>query len=148
MRRTLPVLLVSALLALAACSSSKKEWDPEIKEEDGEKSLQLTTRREKQTGLARAGEWAYTAPINLVYWPWKVIGRGGRGAADGVVAGFNEGRMPIFGLVFSPVNLVTGLLTGMAEGVVLSPGAVTPDRDIGRSFARPTADPINVWWYD
>ena len=145
------VLPLALALCLGACQTTPPEdtgWDATVREEEGEKSLELRSRSRRSSGMARVGEWAYKGPLNVAYWPWKVVGRGLRGTVDGVSAGFEDGRMPMFGLLFSPINAATGLVTGMGEGIVKSPGAITPDTDVGSAFGRPTKDPIRVWWYD
>lgn len=101
----------------------------------------------KSEGGARAVQWLWKGPLNLVWWPWKIVGKGVRGIVDGVSAGFGEGRVPIIGLIVSPVNAVVGLGTGLVEGIGMGPGLITPDTDAGRAFAKPTSVPTSIWWY-
>ena len=70
-----------------------------------------------------------------------------RGIPDGVIAGFEKDRMPIVGLIVSPINAATGLLTGMVEGAAMGPAFITPDTDLGRTFGKPTQVPTSIWWY-
>ena len=101
----------------------------------------------KSTGGARAGEWLWKGPLNLVWWPWKIVGKAGRGLVDGVGAGFDEGRVPILGLAMSPVNAAVGLVSGTVEGIGMGPGLITPETDAGKAFAKPTSVPTTIWWY-
>jgi len=110
-------------------------------EKDGPK------RPRKATGLERAGQYALAVPANILWIPWKIIGGGVKGASDGVYAGFDKGRLPLFGTIFSPVNLVVGLGTGAVEGLVMSPGLVGPDDDFGRAMSLPTKRSTSIWWY-
>jgi hypothetical protein len=108
---------------------------------------QPTTRPGKSEGGARAVEWLWKGPLNLVWWPWKIVGKSGRGLVDGVSAGFAEGRVPIIGLAVSPVNAALGLVSGMAEGIGMGPGLMTPETDAGRAFSKPLSVPTSIWWY-
>lgn len=105
------------------------------------------TRPGKSTGAARVGEWAWKGPLNVVYWPWKLVGKTGRGLVDGIGAGFEEGRMPLMGLIMSLINAATGTITGLVEGIGLSPQLLTPDVDADKAFAKPTSTPTTIWWY-
>jgi len=149
MKRLVSLALVLGLLALGGCGTSEKKWTPEVKENGGEKTLELkTSRRKRSTGIARVGEWMYVAPLHGVWWPWKMVGHGGRGAVDGVTEGMTGGKLPFLGLLFSPVNAATGFLTGMVGGFAMKPYTLNPDMALGKTFARPTATPVNVWWYE
>ena len=106
-----------------------------------------TRRREEQSGLSRTGDYVMTVPENVVWIPWKMIGGGIKGASDGVQAGFDKGRMPFFGVLFSPVNLVVGFATGFVEGLLMAPGLIGPDDDFGRAMGLPTKRETEIWWY-
>lgn len=101
----------------------------------------------RSTGAARVGEYALAVPKNIVWVPWKILGGGIKGVSDGVQAGFAKGRMPLFGTLFIPVNVVVGLATGMVEGAVMPPGLVGPDDNFGRAMSLPTKRNTSIWWY-
>ena len=105
------------------------------------------TRRKEQSGLSRTGDYVMTVPENVVWVPWKMIGGGIKGASDGVQAGFDKGRMPFFGVLFSPVNLVVGFATGFVEGLLMAPGLIGPDDDFSRAMGLPTKRETSIWWY-
>lgn len=89
------------------------------------------------------------APLsNIIYIPWKLIGGGAKGASDGVSAGFSKDRMPILGVVFAPINLVVGFLTGAVETVALSPVFIGPGDSFGHAMAQPTRHATAIWWYE
>ena len=158
------VVVATALLA-AGCASSPEPKEPPPKSatdpaappdetgapdttaKPGEKEKEGPKRPRKATGIERAGQYAMTVPENILWIPWKMIGGGVKGASDGVQAGFEKGRMPLFGVIFSPVNLVVGLATGVVEGLVMSPGLVGPDDDFGRAMSLPTKRSTSIWWY-
>ena len=106
-----------------------------------------TRRREEQSGLSRTGDYVMTVPENLVWVPWKMIGSGIKGASDGVQGGFDKGRLPFFGVLFSPVNLVVGFGTGFVEGLLMAPGLIGPDDDFSRAMSLPTKRETEIWWY-
>jgi hypothetical protein len=151
------LLLAVAAASSAACASSPDAADPEVKRSDAASGAAPAApaaeaapsgrKSKKASGAERAGEYALTVPQNIVYLPWKLIGGGVKGASDGVQAGFDKGRMPLFGLLFSPVNLVTGFVTGAGEGLVMPPAVVGPDDDFGRAMAGPTDRDTTIWWY-
>jgi hypothetical protein len=154
------VLLLIPLLALsaAACSTTPKEnaapktstyggeGNPKIK--FGEKSDTAGGQGEGSDGGASAFAWALTPFENIVYLPWKLVGGGIKGGADGVRAGFDKDRMPAIGLLFSPVNLVVGFLTGAVETVASKPVLITPDDSFGHAMAQPTKHSTTIWWYE
>jgi hypothetical protein len=120
-------------------------------ERSGQKGIKLTSPDPEGTRAddegPNAGDYAMVVPENAVYLPWKFIGGGIKGASDGVRAGFDKGRMPLLGLVFSPVNLVVGFLTGACEGSAMSPGVVGPSDYFGRAMSGPTKRATTIWWY-
>ena len=77
-----------------------------------------------------AGDYAMVVPENLVWWPWKIIGGTGKGLVDGVSAGFTPERLPILGLLFSPVNAVLGTVTGFHGRHLLAPRLHRPPRQL------------------
>ena len=93
------------------------------------------------------GGYVLAVPENIVWIPWKMIGGAFKGAGDGVGAGFAKGRLPALGVLFSPINLVTGFVTGFAEGAFMSPGVIGPSDNFGRTMALPTKRVTSVWWY-
>jgi hypothetical protein len=153
MNRLLLVFLIATLTVLGACASPARLQQPGAASlEASPRALSALVQEEevrpgKSEGAARTGEWLYKGPSNLLWWPWKIIGSGLRGIPDGVVAGFDEGRMPVIALIVSPINAVTGLLTGMAEGAAMGPGLITPETDMGRAFSKPLTVPTTIWWY-
>jgi hypothetical protein len=52
-----------------------------------------------------------------------------------------------FGVLFSPVNAVLGLLTGAVEGLAVSPGLVGPEDNFGHAMGQPVRNPTTIWWY-
>ncbi len=96
---------------------------------------------------AKVGNAVMTVPENVAWIPWKMIGGAGKGASDGVHAGFDKDRMPAMGLLFSPINLAMGLVTGLVEGAAMSPMLIGPEDSFGRTMASPTKRQTNVWWY-
>ena len=146
--------LVILVLACADCKTSQpqKQQDqkPSTYDGEGKPKIKFEEGSGKSAGRAAPGviDYAMTPFENIVYLPWKLLGGGGKGVADGVSAGFAKDRMPILGLVFSPINAVAGLLTGAAEGVALSPGVVGPSDDFGRAMAQPMRHPTSIWWYE
>lgn len=102
-----------------------------------------------QSGVGRAGKIAATVPANIVWIPWKIVGSGLKGASDGVHAGFDKGRgMPLLAVLFSPVNLAAGLVTGIFEGAAMPPLLIGPDDNFGRTFSSPTSRATTIWWYE
>ena len=90
--------------------------------------------------------YAATVPENALWWPWKIVGGTGKGLVDGVVAGFGPERLPILGLVFSPVNAAVGTVTGLVTGTLSQPGWIGPREDFGKTMALPMKRPTPIWW--
>jgi hypothetical protein len=131
---------LGAALASGGCVSTTEESKPKAPEAE---------RVEKggASGAGRAGAYALAVPQNVLWVPWKIVGGGLKGAQDGVVAGFDKGRMPLLGILFSPINAVTGLATGLVEGAAMSPALVGPDDSYGRVMSSPLSRTTYVWWY-
>lgn len=136
----LRALAVAAALFPAACVSSGAAKEPDRRES-----------RSDEIEIAKKGpgavDYAMVVPENVVYLPWKPVGGALKGASDGVMAGFDKGRMPLLGLLFSPVNLAVGFVTGVFEGAAGSPGVVGPSDDFGRAMSAPTKHTTSIWWY-
>ena len=154
MSRLAALLVLCLALSLGACAGSSADASaprPRLMNEEGAAAtappVAPASRPGKSTGVARAGEWAWKGPLNAVYWPWKLVGKTGRGIADGIGAGFEVGRLPFLGLIMSPINAATGALTGLVEGVVLSPMLLTPETDADKAFVKPLTAPTTIWWY-
>jgi hypothetical protein len=152
MSRAVP--LVVLVLACAACKSAQpkepQDQKPSTYDGEGKPKIKFDDQASDPKGRAAPGTADYVmAPFeNIVYLPWKFIGGAGKGAVDGVSAGFAKDRMPIMGLVFSPINAVAGLVTGAVEGVALSPGVVGPSDDFSRAMGQPLRHPTSIWWYE
>src|SRR2546426_926196 len=110
MNRLAASLLVVALgLAACACKSSQSGDAvpaPKASTYEGEGSPKIRFKDESPAASSGGGTSALAyvaAPFeNIVYLPWKLIGGGVKGAADGVGAGFakdktGEQRVPILG---------------------------------------------------
>ncbi len=155
MRRTAApkasVLAVSLAAALAACSTTpEREERTPLAWKAGDAPPAAPPPRQatgKSTGLARVGGYALAVPENVIWIPWKLIGTAGKGLADGVGAGFREGRMPAYGVLFLPINAAAGLVTGLVEGAAMPPMLVGPDDNFGRTLGKPPAHATSVWWY-
>lgn len=93
-------------------------------------------------------DYVMVVPENVVYLPWKMVGGAVKGASDGVSAGFDKGRMPILGVVATPVNLAAGFVTGFFEGLAMSPGVVGASDNFGRAMGGVMKRDTTVWWYD
>ena len=85
--RILPLVLAAGLWTLTGCATSSPDESPYVDpalEQEEEKAEDQgppeVTRPGKTEGVARVGEWAWKAPTNVVWWPWKIVGRGLRGA--------------------------------------------------------------------
>src|ERR1700704_709010 len=115
------VMTLALVLAFtsAACKSTHQDAPPVPSTGDasGEEKIRFSTPAE-ETSSGGPGAGAYiAAPFeNVLWWPWKIVGTGIKGAGDGVGSGFQKDRMPILGFIFSPLTLCAGLVTGMAEG--------------------------------
>jgi hypothetical protein len=144
MIRRLSCFALIAVLALSGCRSNPT---PETAlSEEADRGTRELPPEAQDSAVTRGAKWTALVPGNVVWWPWKVIGRAGRGAVDGSAAGFDHG-MPIYGVVFLPINAVAGFLTGAVEGAAMGPGIITPDHDYGREMSKPLRLPITVWWY-
>lgn len=156
-RRALLVLplAAAALVALPACATTEEAKKPAAAESSAPRAersgsgIKVTTEPPEETSSTGPtfGDYAMVVPENAVYLPWKVVGGGIKGVSDGVRAGFDKGRMPLLGLLFSPVNAAVGLVTGVVEGAFMSPAAVGPSDYFGRAMAAPTKRATSIWWY-
>jgi hypothetical protein len=155
MNRFFALILVAAFgLASSACKSSQSE-PPKASTGDykGENKIRFSEEPTKASSEGPSAlAWAATPFENIVYLPWKVIGGALKGSVDGVSAGFGKDpsgnqRMPAMGLLFSPLNLVTGFLTGAVEGAVIDPGVVGPEDSFGHAMGQPLKHPTSIWWY-
>ena len=148
--RTCALVLCAAALAASSCATSKS--NSESSEARSERTraaeAQDPTYIEPENHGPNALDYAMVVPENVVWVPWKLIGTAGKGASDGVMAGFGRDGMPILGVIFAPVNLVAGLVTGLVEGAVLSPGLIGPTDRFGKAMAAPTKHDTTIWWYD
>lgn len=144
MTRTLAALVLVAILGLGACGTNATPTTALSEQEEQLEPDIPPDATESEWG--RGAKWAALVPGNIVWWPWKAIGRGGRGIVDGSAEGFDHG-MPILGVIFLPLNAITGFVTGLAEGAWMGPGIITPDHDYGREMAKPIRLPVTVWWY-
>ena len=147
------VLVPVAATALGACASSPAADGPagpgaasprSAETSASSATTEMSSPRDSGPGV---GAYAAVVPENIVWIPWKMIGGAFKGAGDGVGAGFAKGRLPALGVLFSPINLVTGFVTGFAEGAVMSPGVIGPSDNFGRTMALPTKRVTSVWWY-
>jgi hypothetical protein len=132
--------------ALSGCRTAGEELAPEGTPRPS-RTVYDPEPLEEPSGLARAGGYVLAVPANVLWVPWKIVGTGLKGIPDGVSAGFAKDRMPVLGLLFSPLNAVGGLLTGMAEGVAMSPALYGPDHDFGRVMGQPMRHRTTIWWY-
>jgi hypothetical protein len=142
------LLTASALLA-GGCVSSTRADEPAAKGRvpATPSSTSVAPPEPGRPAGPGVGDYVMVVPENVVYLPWKTVAGAFKGASDGVYAGFDQGRMPAIGAVFSPVNAAVGFLTGFFEGMVMSPGVVGPSDDFGRAMAAPTKRTTTVWWY-
>jgi len=157
MNRLFALLLAASFgLASSACKSAPSE-PPKASTGDFKGENKIRFQEEPPAKAADSGEpgfvdYAATPFENIVYLPWKVIGGAIKGSVDGVSAGFGKDpsgnqRMPAIGLLFSPVNLVFGFVTGALEGAVIDPGVVGPTDSFGHAMDRPLRHPTSIWWY-
>ena len=157
MRIAVLVLAALSLVFAAGCKSTEKAEPRQASTYEGEGSPKIKfgdggtgTGTSKAAASGGPGVLDYVAlPFeNVLYLPWKFVGGGLKGAADGVGAGFSKDRMPALGLLFSPLNLVAGFVTGAVEGVAMSPGLVGPDDSFGYAMGRPMKRATSIWWYE
>lgn len=149
------VCLLAASTALGACASSpapaagapSAPGAPTARSAETSASSATTEMSSPRDSGPGVGAYAAVVPENIVWIPWKMIGGAFKGAGDGVGAGFAKGRLPALGVLFSPINLVTGFVTGFAEGAVMSPGVIGPSDNFGRTMALPGKRVTSVWWY-
>jgi hypothetical protein len=148
-RRLLALLPMLLLLLAAGCASvpatamDPATGIPGVALQDEEEAVEVERSGPQPVGF---GDYAMTVPQNLVWWPWKAIGGMGKGFVDGIGAGFDDNRMPILGLLFSPVNAVMGLVTGFGTGLFSEPGAIGPRTNFSRTMGIPTQRPTPIWW--
>jgi hypothetical protein len=150
------VLFLAAALGLAAgCKSSEpaRTEPPKASTYDGEGPPKIKFKNESPTGVEPSAgpgffDYAMVPFENIVYVPWKFLGGGGKGVADGVTAGFAKDRMPILGVIFLPVNVIAGFVTGAVETVVMDPVFVGPRDSFGHAMAQPTRHATAIWWYE
>jgi hypothetical protein len=146
--------LVILVLACAACKTAQpqaqQDQKPSTYDGEGKPKIKFEEAPAQTGGRPGPGavDYVMTPFENIVYLPWKLIGGAGKGAADGVSAGFAKDRMPIMGLLFSPLNAAAGLVTGAVEGVSLSPVVVGPSDDFSRAMGQPLRHPTSIWWYE
>jgi hypothetical protein len=157
MNRFFALVLVAAFgLASAACKSTPSD-PPKASTGDYKGENKIRFKEEPEPSSSSSGgpgafDYAMVPFENIVYLPWKVIGGACKGGVDGVSAGFGKDssgnqRMPIMGLLFSPLNLVTGFVTGAVEGAVIDPGVIGPTDSFGHSMGQPLRHPTSIWWY-
>ncbi len=157
MNRLVAVFLAAALaFACAACKSSSSA-PPQASTGDFKGEHKIRFQEEapppaESSGGSKALAWAATPFENIVYLPWKFVGGALKGVADGVSAGFGKDssgnpRMPIMGVLFSPVNAVLGLGTGAVEGLAIEPVLLGPDDGFGHAMSQPMRHPTSIWWY-
>jgi hypothetical protein len=150
MNRALCAILVVVVgLFAGACRTSQPEEPPKPSSGDASGEEKIRFQSEAPAPSTEPGVVDYVeAPFeNVVWWPWKIIGTGLKGAVDGVSCGFRPGRMPAVGLIVSPINLVAGLVTGMVEGIAMSPLLVGPRDSFGHTMGLPMRHPTSIWWY-
>jgi hypothetical protein len=147
------VTLLLLALACAACKTSETSSGPRMGAPDESGRLKVTSETSGPSSDDPGALSYVAAPFeNVVYLPWKLVGGALKGAADGVGAGFAKDekggtKMPALGVVFAPINLVLGFVTGMFEGVALDPFLVGPSDDFGRAMGQPMRHPTTIWWY-
>lgn len=91
-------------------------------------------------------DYAMVVPENVAYVPWKIVGGFGKGLVDGGAAGFTPQRLPLLGLLFLPVNVTVGGVTGLVAGTVSEPAFVGPRDNFGRTMGLPVQRPTPIWW--
>jgi hypothetical protein len=143
-------LVLSLAFACSACKSAPKEAPvPSTGDASGEEKIRFRTGADDAPSSEGPGVGAYVAaPFeNVLWWPWKIVGTGVKGAADGVASGFQKDRMPVLGLLFSPLTGAAGLVTGFFEGVAMGPGLVGPSDNFGHVMSLPPKHATTIWWY-
>ncbi len=91
-------------------------------------------------------DYLSTVPENAIWWPWKIVGGTVKGFVDGIAGGFTPDRLPILGLLFSPVNAAVGTLTGFTIGTLSAPGLIGPRDNFSKTMSVPMARPTPIWW--
>lgn len=91
-------------------------------------------------------DYIATVPENVLWWPWKIVGGTGKGFVDGIAGGFGPDRLPILGLLFSPVNAAVGTATGLVTGTLSAPGLIGPRDNFGKTMSLPMERPTPIWW--
>lgn len=143
---TVRTALLAAALGAAALSSAGCVSTQAAEEPQKAPKAERVEGEGPSTGSRVAG-YALAVPENVLWVPWKMVGGAVKGASDGVMAGFDKGRMPLAGVVFSPLNLVTGFVTGFVEGLTMPPMLVGPDDSYSKVMASPTKRTTTIWWY-
>lgn len=150
MRRAFPVVLAAALaLTCAACRSTPDAPPvPSSGDASGAEKIRFGTPAESSSSTGPGALDYIASPFEtIIWWPWKILGTGLKGAADGVGAGFTKERMPVVGIIVSPINLVAGFVTGLAEGAAMGPASIGPSDRFGRTMSMPTKHATTIWWY-
>jgi hypothetical protein len=152
MRSIAALFALVLVFACAACKTSEDGGARMGAPDESGRMRSVTETSAPSSGEPGALDYVALPFENVVYLPWKFVGGALKGAADGVGSGFakdNAGnqKMPILGILFSPVNLVLGFLTGAAEGLALPPGVIGPTDDFGRAMGGPMRHPTSIWWY-
>ena len=150
MRRLLALLPMLALLpAFAGCATAPPADHatdgtvPGVVLQDDPTGDEEPALSSKEPGF---GDYALVVPKNIVWLPWKTLAGAGKGLVDGISAGFEPERVPLLGLLFSPVNAVVGLGTGLGTGMFSEPGFIGPRTNFGRAMGLPTQRPTPIWW--
>ena len=143
LKNALVLASLTAALSLGACASPRAAANPAPQDD-----VDLGAPPRANSGDPSPANWVWAAPANVVYWPWRNVGQLGRGLYDGGASGFTGNKYPILGLVFLPVNMAVGGLTGFVQGFGLEPGAITPETHFGHAMGRPLASPVSIWWYE
>jgi hypothetical protein len=147
--------MVAAVLVLAAAAAGGCKTSSDMQDPPPSGGAEMTESgairfRSESSSSSKGGAMRYvTLPFeNIVYLPWKLVGGGFKGAADGVSAGFGEGRLPVLGVLFSPINAVAGFVTGGVQGLARSPFLIGPDHSFSYAMSLPTTSPTTIWWYE
>lgn len=157
MRTAALVLAALALMFAVGCKSaeSAKSPQPQASTYEGEGKPKIKFGEGGSGGGQASSDggsnvigWVLVPFENVLYLPWKLVGGGLKGAADGVGAGFAKDRMPYLGALFSPLNAVAGFVTGAAEGVALKPMLIGPSDNFGYAMGRPLNHATTIWWYE
>jgi hypothetical protein len=134
MRRT-PLLLLAVAPLLAACASAAAPPAPDEMRLDPMDATPKTMQ--EPSILSKAGETLLAIPENAVWWPYKIVSGGLKGAYDGIAGGMNDAPMPILGVVASPVTGAMGLVKGVANGAAMGPYLIKDSAQFGRALDQP-----------